>query len=150
MIRLYSDKWDKNGNTLRYFLTCDDNKNPLQCDIVLKLKQETRMRKIASVRFKDNTIYFKRDSSKHLHRNSKSYGFNYEVLNDAFLNISWVVCDIDGEMYRFPKKTIDDFGSYLHFKSQGFELQRFLKFDLIKNYKYHSYEKVDDQIGEDI
>lgn len=145
MIRVYSDKWDINGNFLRYFLTCDEEKTPLQCEIVLKLKGEPRTRNIGTVRFKDKTIFFKRNSSKHLHRNSNSYGFNYEVLNDAFLNIKWVVCDIDGELYRFPKKTIDDFGSYLHFKSQGFELQRFLKFDLIKNFKYLHNEKLDEK-----
>jgi hypothetical protein len=56
-------------------------------------------------------------------------------MNDPYLDIKWIIADIDGERYRFPKSTLKEFGTFLQFKNQGFELQRFLRFDLIKPFK---------------
>lgn len=127
---------DKIGNRLFLRVFIDDETNEkVSANIHLKLKDENKKRLIGNYYFHEKTIYVKRTSEKHYHRATKSYGFNYLVVNDPYLDIKWVVADIDGVKYRFPKSMIDNYGSYLHFMQQGFELQKFLKFGLIKNYK---------------
>lgn len=127
---------DKIGNRLFLRVFIDDETNEkVSANIHLKLKDENKKRLIGNYYFHEKTIYVKRTSEKHYHRATKSYGFNYLVVNDPYLDIKWIVADIDGVKYRFPKSMIDNYGSYLHFMQQGFELQKFLKFGLIKNYK---------------
>ena len=132
---------DKGGNRLYLRVFIDDETNEkVSANIHLKLKDEAKNRLIGNYYFHEKTIYLKRSSEKHYHRATKSYGFNYLVINDPYLDIKWVVAEIDGIKYRFPKSMIDQYGSYLQFKQQGFELQRFLKFGLIKNYKVDEKE----------
>lgn len=126
---------DKSGNQLFLRVFFDENDKEQSANIHLKLKEEGRYRFIGNYYFYNKTIYLKRNSEKHYHFSTNSYGFNYTLINDPQLDIKWIVVKIDDVVYRFPKKLLDDFGSYLQFKQQGFELQRFLKFSLIKNYK---------------
>lgn len=129
-------KDDNSGNRLYLRVFMDDETNEkVSANIHLKLKGENRYRVIGNYFFHEKTIYLKRNSEKHYYRATKSYGFNYNILTDPYLDIQWIVADIDDVKYRFPKSTIDNYGTYLHFKQEGFELQRFLKFSLIKNYK---------------
>jgi hypothetical protein len=118
---------------MRVFL--DETNTQRSANIHLKLKGEDRQRFIGNYHFDNKTMYLKRNSTKHYHYATKSYGFNYTLLNDPHLDIKWVVVKIDDMVYRFPKTMLDSYGTYLQFKQQGFELQRFLKFNMIKNYK---------------
>jgi hypothetical protein len=129
-------KDDNSGNRLylRVFMD-DETKEKVSANIHLKLKGEDRFRAIGNYYFHEKTLYLKRKSEKHYHRVTKSYGFNYNIITDPYLDVKYICADIDDVKYRFPKSAIDDFGTYLHFKQEGFELQRFLKFALIKNYK---------------
>jgi hypothetical protein len=133
---------DKSGNQLFMRVFIDENGKEQSANIHLKLKDEARYRFIGNYYFYNNTMYLKRSSQKHYHYATKSYGFNYTLINDPQLAIKWIVVKIDDVVYRFPKSLLDDFGTYLQFKQQGFELQRFLKFNLIKN--YHPDYVVDD------
>jgi len=127
---------DSVGNRLYLRVFFDNETNEkVSATIHLKLKGESRYRLIGNYYFIEKTIYLKRNSKKHYHYTTKSYGFNYNILSDPFLDVQWIVADIDDVRYRFPKSTIDTYGTYLHFKQEGFELQKFLKFNLIKNYK---------------
>lgn len=128
-------KDDNMGNKMYLRVMTDEQGVNQNANIHLKLSTESHYRSIGNYFFKDNTLYVKRESDKHLHRQTKSYGFNNDLLNDPYLNIQWIVADIDGVRYRFPMTLMKDYGSFLQFKKQGFELQRFLKFALIKPYK---------------
>lgn len=127
---------DPSGNRLymRVFID-DETDEKTSANIHLKLVGENKQRLIGNYYFKEKTIYVKRISEKHLYRATNSYGFNYVVINDPYLDIKWIVAEIDGAKYRFPKSMLDQYGTYLHFKQEGFELQKFLKLGLIKNYK---------------
>ena len=126
---------DTSNNRLYLRVLLDEENNKVSANIHLKLVGESHQRLIGNYYFHEKTLYVKRKSAKHLYRASNSYGFNYNIINDPYLDIKWIVADIDDERYRFPKTMIDQYGTYLHFKQEGFELQRFLKFGLIKNYK---------------
>ena len=130
---------DKSGNRLFLRVFIDDETNEkVSANIHLKLANEKRQRLIGNYYFHERTIYMKRTSEKHYHRLTKSYGFNYLLINDPYLDIKWITAEIDGFKYKFPKALIDQYGSFLHFKQEGFELQKFLKFGFIKNYKIES------------
>lgn len=85
--------------------------------------------------FNTRTFYCKRSIAKHLHRKSKSFGFNWTILGDAFLSVEnvYIIVD-DTDHYCFQISLIKDYGQFLNFKQQGFELQRFMSFELIKRY----------------
>lgn len=126
---------DQGGNQLFMRVFLDETETQRSANIHLKLKGEERRRFIGNYYFDNHTIYLRRDSNKHFHYSTKSYGFNYRLINDPHLDIKWIVVKIDDNVYRFPKSMLDSYGTYLQFKQQGFELQRFLKFNMIKNYK---------------
>ena len=126
---------DQSGNQLYMRVFIDETNTQRSANIHLKLKGEDRQRFIGNYNFDNKTMYLKRNSTKHYHYATKSYGFNYTLLNDPHLDINWIVVKIDDMVYRFPKTMLDSYGTYLQFKQQGFELQRFLKFNMIKNYK---------------
>lgn len=126
---------DNNKNRIYLRVFSDENDNKVSANIHLKLINEDKQRLIGNYYFGEKTLYLKRKNSKHLHRSTNSYGFNYTIITDPYLDIKWIVAEIDRVFYRFPKSLITDFGSFLQFKQQGFELQKFLKFNLIKNYK---------------
>jgi len=128
-------KEDTMGNKMFLRILIDEKGEKQTANIHLKLLSENQYRHIGTYYFDDSSIYVRRESDKHFHRKTKSYGFNHELINDPYLNIKWIVADIDGERYRFPKSTLKEFGTFLQFKNQGFELQRFLRFDLIKPFK---------------
>lgn len=128
-------KEDKFKNALRLVIFYDESNQPTNANIFLELVTEKKKRNLGQYNFINKTLYVERKSSKHYHYTTKSYGFNHELINDDFLDIQWIVADIDGTKYRFPKKTIDDYGRFLQFSNQGFELQKFVPFALIKNYK---------------
>jgi len=84
-----------------------------------------------------------RDSSKHLHRKTNSYGFNYHLIYKA-RSYKYVQIDEDGiNLYKIPIDTIMQYGKILHFKdtdNSSFELQIFLSRGIINNYKINKTE----------
>ena len=66
----------------------------------------------------------------------KGYGFNWEILTSNLIYINKISLQVDhGDLYVFPKSVLKEYGYFINYVDQGFELQRFMKFDLIKIYK---------------
>lgn len=78
-----------------------------------------------------NTLFVKRNSARHYHYKSKSYGFNAELL--ASLEIENVNITIDREQFIVPFSEFKN-ARYLNFNQEGFELQKFLPVEIIRKY----------------
>jgi hypothetical protein len=138
-------KEDNAGNTLYLRIWSDENKLDVGGTIFLKLKSESKKRNLGNLTIKDRSFHIIRDSNKHYHYKSKSYGFNWNIINDAELGIKSIHLIVDKkDKYVIPKTILDTYGKFLNFKQQGFELQKFLPFDMIKNFKDDSYEHIDE------
>jgi len=134
-------KSDNFGNDLYLRVFSDENKKDVGGSIFLKLKSENKKRNLGYVYFYDRSFHVLRDSSKHFHYKTKSYGFNWNIIDDADLCIKSVYLVIDKkERYIIPKSILETYGRFLNFKQQGFELQKFLPFDMIKNFKDEAYD----------
>jgi hypothetical protein len=126
---------DASGNKVYLRIFYDENNVHQNANIHLKLKEEATPRLLGTFDFITRTFHCKRNTSKHLHRKSKSFGFNWTILNDTFLAVEKVYIIVDEEdHYCFPISLIKEYGHFLNFKQQGFELQKFMNFDLIKRY----------------
>lgn len=101
---------------------------PSQIKLWLKGK---RPKVIGQVDLVNKILYLKRNSARHYHYKSKSYGFNAELLNSLELN--YIYLTIDKEQFKIP---IDAFkyARHLNFSGQGFELQKFLPVEIIRKY----------------
>lgn len=131
---------DNFGNDLYLRVFSDENNKDVGATIYLKLKSENKNRNIGTVYFNDRSLHVLRDSGKHYHYLSKSYGFNWNIINDDFLNIKSVHLVVDkSERYIIPKSVMETNGKFLNFKQQGFELQKFLPMDMIKTFRDTEY-----------
>ena len=73
---------------------------------------------------------------KHYHRKAGGFGFNWEILSSNLIHIKTIALRVDDDkLYVFPKKLIEEKGTFLNFKQQGFELQKFLDFNHIRPYE---------------
>lgn len=135
---------DASGNRLFLRVFYDENKVNTNADLYLQLKSEGRARQLGSLDLSTKIFWCKRSMRKHYHYATKSFGFNWTILQDDFLDIQKVRLVVDDEIhYEFPVSLIKDYGRFLNFKQQGFELQRFLSYDLIKNYKVNDIQRRD-------
>ena len=126
---------DVSGNKVYMTIYYNEDGQHQNATIALKLKEERNPRQLGNFDFITRTFYCKRSTDKHLHRKSKSFGFNWTILSDVFLDVDNVYIIVDEEdHYKIPIKLIKEYGTFLNFKQQGFELQRFMSFDLIKRY----------------
>jgi hypothetical protein len=140
-------KSDNFGNDLYLRVFSDENNKDVGASIYLKLKSENKRRNIGTLFFNDRSLHVIRNSSKHYHYVSKSYGFNWNIIDDDFLNIKSVHLVVDkSERYIIPKSVMETYGKFLNFKQQGFELQKFLPVDMIKNFKDLEYNPNNDPI----
>lgn len=108
--------WDSNGNKL--YKKGDT--------IFLILSSEGYPRKLGVLDVKHRVMTMTRDSSKHLHIKSNSYGFNFNLLDTASL-FDTIRLIIDGVHYMIPISLIKEKGNFLFFRQQGFEKQIFLE-----------------------
>lgn len=128
------------GNDLYMKIFSQENGDDVSASLIMKLKSEQRVRNIGTFLFYNRSFHVKRMSSKHYHYKSKSYGFNWNIINDDFLNIAYLFVTIDKtERYIVPKHIIDSYGKFLKFQKQGFELQKFLPFEIMKQFRDESY-----------
>ena len=144
-------KSDNFGNDLHMRVFSDENNKDIGATIHLKLKSENKRRNIGTIYFNDRSFHVLRDSGKHYHYVSKSYGFNWNIIDDDFLNIKSVYLVVDkSERYIIPKSVMETYGKFLNFKQQGFELQKFLPMDMIKTFRDTEYNpNIDPIISED-
>jgi hypothetical protein len=102
--------------------------------IELKLVNETRYRVLGTIDSVNRVFRVRRNKKKHLHRVSKSYGFNAHIIENAKLFDAILLTDDDGK-YLIPLSVVKTKGKYLFFKQEGFERQIFLSLDEINLYK---------------
>lgn len=103
--------------------------------VILKLANESYERKLGLI-FEGRFIVYK-TREKHLFRNTNSYGFNYEVIEELTKQpyyIDYVDLYDDFGMYRVPIQVIKE-GDVMFFKEQGFEIQRFVTLEVLELYK---------------
>jgi hypothetical protein len=126
---------DNNGNEVYLRIFYNERKENVCANIYLKLRGKDRPRNLGRYDYHNRTFYCQRKMSKHYHHAVKGFGFCWRVLDDPYLNIDRIHIVVDDEVhYEFPKSLIKDYGCFLNFKEQGFELQRFIRLDLIKRY----------------
>lgn len=130
----------------RRFFINDDGKNYLQIksnDKIIQLKlclENFKPRLIGTVTKSTRTIDMKRVRLKHLHWKTNSYGFNDFVLRNQN-SIDWVRLSDDlGNHWKIPVSYILEKGTYLHFKQEGFELQRFVSLENLEQFRVRSEE----------
>jgi hypothetical protein len=99
--------------------------------LYLYLKDITKPRRIGMYNPLIKQLQLKRDSSKHYHYKSRTYGVNAEILSS--LEIDNVLFNIDKKNYVVPIQEFNN-AKYLNFNQQGFELQKFLSVDIINQY----------------
>jgi len=105
--------------------------------VKLKLSKENSLRQLGKVELKTKTLELKRSKEKHLFRKNNSYGFNEHFIRTA-KTFDKIQLDDDDGTYVFPKNIILEKGSYLHFKSLGFERQLFVPLSEIKKFQISS------------
>jgi hypothetical protein len=94
-----------------------------------------RPKLIAHYNPEKKVLILKRNSERHYHYKSKSYGFNYAILDS--LEIEQVHLTIDKENFIIPIKAFES-ARVLNFSQQGFEVQKFLPVEIIRKYEMQS------------
>lgn len=108
--------------------------------ILLELIGENkRQRNLGEVNTSTKTLYVRRDRDKHYMLNVGGYGFNYTVINDlrGFLFDRVLLHEIVGDRNRYfmvPVDIVKSCGKVLNFKTQGFEVQLFLKHEYYEQF----------------
>jgi hypothetical protein len=131
---------DPQGNKVYLRVFYDETNTSQNAVIHLRLKGENRPRQLGTLIFSTRTFFCKRNSTKHYHYKTKGYGFNWTILNDPHLSIEKIHMVLDEkEHFIFEKSLIETYGKFLNFKQQGFELQRFMPIEIIRE---HSKKQV--------
>lgn len=82
----------------------------------------------------------KRVRDKHLFRKFNAYGFNDYVLRNQ-TTFDWIrLSDDEGNHWKIPVTFISEYGKFLNFKQQGFELQRFVSLEQIEQFRVRREE----------
>jgi hypothetical protein len=119
---------DENGNKLLI------KNNSVRLVLYLKLKSESKSRKLGIVNLDQKVFEVKRVRAKHLFRKNQSYGFNHKLLDEAKLFDKIRLKD-DFQEWLIPKNFILENGDFLYFKNNGgFERQIFIELDKIKEF----------------
>lgn len=114
---------DKTGNRLWL-----ENNN-----VYLKLASELRSRNIAKYDPANRVIFVKRNENKHYHYKSKGYGFNYAMLERLYVDT--IFMQIGKHKYKIPIEVFNANARVMNFSQQGFEIQKFLPLEIIRNYE---------------
>lgn len=120
---------DEIGNRLQ---VCTNDKRVV---LYLILKSEQgKKRRLGVITKSTKTLFIKRRRMVHLLRKGNAYGFNEYVLENAKLFDKIKLTDEQSE-WKVPVKFILEKGTYLHFKKQGFELQKFVSLEQLEPFK---------------
>jgi hypothetical protein len=134
---------DDFGNRLYMRMFIDVHGISKKANVYLKLKSEEKHRQLGILDLDKKIFYCKRNTNKHLHIKTDSFGFNWQLLQDPVLSINYIHLTIDNEQcYLISKKVVSDFGDFLNFKQQGFELQKFVSNKMLK--KHNIIENLQD------
>ena len=132
---------DKDGNTIRSFHIDDSGKNLLMVKSNNKLSSLTlklgtlKQRRIGVVTKSTRTIEMFRKKDSHTFVKINGYGFNYFILKNQ-TSVDWIrLSDDTGSNWKIPVSYIVNNGSYMQFKKVGFELQKFVSFNEIEQFR---------------
>ena len=126
---------DQEGNEIRLRMCFNEYLKPVTATVYLQLKNsQSYPRQIGYIDVPTKTFHCFRDSSKHLHIKSNSYGFNY-FLTDRRFGIEKIKVKIDNISYCFDTELLNSDSAVMFYKSQGFEVQKFLPFEILKNFR---------------
>lgn len=138
-------------NTADTYKKQDDEGNELVVEkgkVKLRLASENFARNLGTI--VGSTLHVERDSFRHLHHKSNSYGFNYNLLKlPLFRN---VVVKVNGsDFYKVPKETIIEKGKIMFFKKTkagSFEVQIFFNRNDLERFKCDQSQLDDDEASE--
>jgi hypothetical protein len=119
--------FDKQGNRLVM-----ETGRPFKLRLFLKGK---RPKLIAHYDYDKKTLIVKKNSERHYHYKTKSYGFNYALFDN--LDIDYVHLTIDKEIFNIPADAFNQ-ARVMNFSGEGFELQKFLPVEIIRKYALQS------------
>jgi hypothetical protein len=119
--------FDKQGNRLVM-----ETGRPFKLRLFLKGK---RPKLIAHYDYDKKILIVKKNSERHYHYKTKSYGFNYALFDN--LDIDYVHLTIDKEIFNIPADAFNQ-ARVMNFSGEGFELQKFLPVEIIRNYAMQS------------
>lgn len=126
---------DNFGNELCFRILFNEYLKPVTATVYLRLQNIGNYpRQIGYIDIPKRTFYCYRDSSKHLHIKTNSYGFNYFLTEDRF-GIDKIDVRIDKTHYQFGVDVLREQSQVLNFKAQGFEVQRFLPLEIIMEHR---------------
>ena len=117
---------DGNGN----IIIADRQEFNVYLDLICA--SENRRRSIGFIQLATRTLFVKRES-KHLHRKSNSYGFNYKVIKEAKIFDYINIRSPEGTFVISREKILSE-GFIMRFgkRGDGFELQIFLTLDKLR------------------
>ena len=121
------EMFDKQGNRLLM-----EYGKPYRLRLFLKGK---RPKLIAHYDLDKKTLIVKKNSERHYHYKTKSYGFNYALFEN--LDIDYVHLTIDKEIFNIPAEAFKQ-ARVMNFSGEGFELQKFLPIEIIRKYEMQS------------
>jgi hypothetical protein len=119
--------FDNQGNRLVM-----ETGRPFKLRLFLKGK---RPKLIAHYDYDKKTLIVKKNSERHYHYKTKSYGFNYALFDN--LDIDYVHLTIDKEIFNIPAQAFNQ-AMVMNFSGEGFELQKFLPVEIIRSYAVSS------------
>lgn len=98
-----------------------------------------KQKRIGTYDGNSKTLLLERTMSKHLHKNSNSYGINSDMLESIALECEYVLLtEKQGKKvntYKIPFFELMRNRFFLHFKSQGYERQVFIKHSVFTQFK---------------
>lgn len=115
------------------------NQNDKLIMLYLKLG-DLRKRFIGTVTKSTRTMEIRRERIKHLFRKLNAYGFNDYILRnqDSF---DWIRLSDDSKSHwKIPVSYILEKGTYLNFREQSFELQRFVSLEDLEQFRVKTEE----------
>jgi hypothetical protein len=122
---------DTFGNELILRMLFNEYLKPTSATVYLRLQNMGNYpRQIGYIDIPKRTFHCYRDSTKHLHIKSNSYGFNYFLTEERF-GIDKINVKIDRSAYTIGIDVLREQSVVFNFKAQGFEVQRFLPVDVI-------------------
>lgn len=127
-----SERLDGDGNMV---IATDDG---AEIKLELKLKSETRIRKLGYIDKARRYFFVERSREDHLFRKNESYGFNYGILEQAqtFDYVCLFERDNTGA-WKIPLSFIMDKKNHnvLYFQGKGFERQVFIEIKTMEPFR---------------
>ena len=98
-----------------------------------------KQKRIGTYDANTKTLYLERTKTKHLHKQSNSYGISSDMLESIALDCECIIlAEKEGKKvntYKIPFFELMRNRFFLHFKTQGYEKQVFIKHSVFTQFK---------------